>query len=53
MSRKKTEKRRLVIRCTQETFIRFRQYAASFEDYEDAVNALLDVAEGRKKPKFL
>ena len=53
ISSKKKVKRRLVIRCFQETLVRFRQYAASYEDYEEALNSLLDLAEGRKKPKFL
>lgn len=35
----------LFIRCTLETYKRFRVFASNFKNYEDALIALLDLAE--------
>jgi len=44
---------RLVILCEKETKIRFKEFAAKYKNYEEALNALLDIAEGRRTPRFL
>jgi hypothetical protein len=33
---------RLVIRCSRETYVAFRKYAAEFRSYEDALVNLLE-----------
>jgi hypothetical protein len=35
---------RLVIRCSRETLVAFKRYAAEFKDYEEALISLLERA---------
>jgi hypothetical protein len=35
---------RLVIRCSRETLVAFKRYAADYESYEDALVSLLEKA---------
>lgn len=37
----------LLIRCSRKTKIRFKRLAAYFHDYEELLNALMDIAEKR------
>jgi len=47
------KKRRLVVLCSKETLVRFKRYAAYYKNYEEALNSLLDVAEGMKPIRML
>jgi len=38
----------LKIRCSEETYIRFRKIAAEFKDYEEALNVLMDNYKERR-----
>jgi len=37
--------RKLVVRCSEDTLVRFKRFAAEFEDYEAALRYLLEEAE--------